>query len=147
MNKVHDLRAYLLKRVPDLGHSPERLLTFIENGKIETWQGGNLSHRLTMPLRVIITDFKGSADSLIIPIIEWLQVREPGFDPASTLSFESEIIDSETSDIMLSIQISERVIVKDKAGGGYDIEHVLPAIPWQMNPDAELEIDATDNRG
>lgn len=129
MNKATDLRHYLLRRVPDLAQDPERLLTFIDNGKVEFWPADNLDHVLRMPLRIIITDFKGHPDSLIIPVLEWINAKEEGFDAQNGLSFESEIIDSETIDIMLSIKINELVKVRDNDQGGYQIEHVIPPDP------------------
>lgn len=127
MNKLLDLRNHLLNRVPELKRGPDRLLTFIENGKIEFWQGENLSHFLHMPAKVIVTDWRGSADDLIIPILEWMREREPGRDPLESIGFDTEIISADKIDLMFTLQLKERVVVTESAAGnGYDIKHVLP---------------------
>ena len=136
MDKLHDLRDYLLRRIPELQRSPERLLTFVERGRIIFHHGGNYSHRYQIPVRVVITDWRGSVDDVTLPLLEWLLVREPGADPDNAIGFEAEIIDKETSDIAFTLEISERVIVTF-AEGERHIEHVLPDPPLQMNDGAE----------
>lgn len=145
MNKLTDLRNHLLNSVPALKRGADRLLTFIEDGKIEFWPGENLSHILHMPAKIIVTDWNGSADDIIVPVLEWMQIREPGRDPKESVGFEVEIINASTVDILLTVQLTERVIVK-KAENGYDIEHVLPPAPITMNADAELEVAVNDDR-
>jgi len=125
MNKLQDLRAWLTHRVPALARNPDQLLTFIEEGRIRFHAGGNLSHQYSMPVQVVVTDWRDSADTIILPVLEWLSVREPGFDPENTLSFDAEIIDKHTIDLSLRIQVTERVIVTTN-NGSQAIEHVLP---------------------
>lgn len=125
MNKLQDLRAWLTHRVPALARNPDQLLTFIDEGRIRFHAGSTLSHQYSMPVQVVVTDWRDSADDILLPILEWLRVREPGFDPDNTLSFDAEIIDKQTLDLSLRIQITERVIVTD-SDDGWQIQHVLP---------------------
>ena len=141
--KLQDLRAYLLARNPHLARNPEQLLTYVENGKISFHNGGqtgNYSHKYFMPATVAVTDFRGSADSIIIPVLEWLSVREPGHDPDETLSFSTNIIDSSTIDLILNIKITERVIVTFD-GTTRTIKHVLPAPPQQLGAPLEIHVN------
>jgi hypothetical protein len=142
MKKLEDLREYLLTNVPALGRDPDRLLTFIENGQILFYPGDNYSHRYLMPITIIVTDWAGSADEIVIPVLEWLAVREPGFDPQTAIRFDAEIIDKEKTDIQIQLQVTERVVVTFD-GATRTITHVLPPVPLQMNPDAEWMITAT----
>lgn len=139
MKKLADLRDYLLANVPELHKNPDKLVTFIEDGQIEYWRGGNLSHNYTLPVRVIITDFSGSVDSVVIPILAWLEYREPGADPENTISFEAELLSNNAFDLAITVNISERVIVT-ATEAGLGVEHVLPEPEMQMNPDAEWQI-------
>lgn len=148
MDKLNDLRGYLLAQIPQLERNPEQLLMYIENGKIRFHKSApqNYSHRYTMPLSIIITDWQGSVDPLVIALCQWLAVREPGFDPEETLSFECEIIAQDKIDVQFTLQISERVIVKyDATTNTQTIEHVLPEPELQMNPDAVLDMESLEN--
>ena len=93
----------------------------------------------TMPIRLIILDYAGDVDSVIIPLLTWLKVREPGMDPQNTISFEAELLNNNSFDLSITLNITERVIVKE-TDAGLDIEHVLPEAPLQMNDDAEWQV-------
>lgn len=142
MNKLHDLRAHLMARIPDLKRNPNQLLTFVEDGQITFHRGNGLSHRYSMPVRVIVTDWRYSADDLVLPILEWLALREPGMDEANTLSFETDIVDKSTLDIGFTVRITERVIVRDTPEGR-EIEHILPGPELTMNDGAEWTLDTS----
>lgn len=139
MRKLADLRAHVLANVQELKRNPDKLLTFIEDGNIEYWRGTNLTHSYTLPVRLIVTDYAGEVDNIIIPILSWLQVREPGMDPRNTISFEAELLNNNSYDISVTVNITERVIVKATAAG-LDVEHVLPEPELAMNEDAEWQI-------
>lgn len=141
MKKLAHLRQHLLDRLPNLKRNPEALLTFIEDGEIEFWRGEGLSHLYRIPARIIVTDYRGEADDIVIPVLEWLQIYEPGLDPTNTLRIEVEILNNKTIDLALTIRLTERVIVKDE-NGQRTIRHVLPEPEMQMNPGVEWEIDA-----
>lgn len=77
----------------------------------------------------------------MVPLLEWLLVREPGFNPETVITFDAEILNHESVDLALTINITERVIVSDNcATGKRVITHVLPPPPVTINCDAELQI-------
>lgn len=146
MKKLIDLRAHLLASVPGLKPNPDKLITFIEDGNIEFWEGDNLSHMYVMPIRLIVLDYAGDVDDIVIPILTWLKLREPGLNPTDTISFEAEMLNNNSFDLSISLNITERVIVKTTDSGN-DVEHVLPGAPLAMNPDAQWQVEAEDTRG
>ncbi len=145
MRKLVDLRNHILANVPELQQRPEKLLTFIEDGNIEYWQGTNLSHNYTLPVRIIVTDYCGDIDQLIVPILSWLSYREPGLEPKNTIRFEAEMLSNDSFDLSVTVNITERVIVT-ATQDGLQTEHVLPEPPMEMDPDAQWEI-ITDLHG
>jgi len=82
-----------------------------------------------------VTDYAGNVDDLVLPILSWLQVREPGHDPMNTIRFEAELLNNNSYDIAITVNVTERVIVK-ATEAGLDVEHVLPEAP--------MEIEATE---
>lgn len=148
MNKLNDLRNYLQKQIPQLARNPDQLLMFIENGKIRFHKSypQNYSHRYTMPISIIITDWQGSIDEVVIALCQWLSVREPGFDPEETLSFECEATAQDKMDIMFTVQVSERVIVTfDAETQTQTISHVLPEPELEMAADATLDMESLED--
>ncbi|MCC5811318.1 MAG: phage tail protein [Ectothiorhodospiraceae bacterium] len=139
MRKLTDLRDHLLNSVPELKRGPDRLLTFVEDGSIEFWRGDSLSHLYRIPVRVVVTDYRGSADDIVIPVLEWLRIREPGNDPRNSISFETEILSNDALDLSLTIQVTERVIVTDE-NGERSIHHVLPEPELRMDPGAAWQL-------
>lgn len=139
MKKLADLRAHILANVPELHKNPDKLVTFIEDGQIEYWKGANLSHNYTLPVRVIIINYTGSVDNIVVPILAWLSYREPGADPENAISFEAELLNNDSYDLAITVNITERVIVK-ATEAGLDVEHVLPEPEMEMNADAEWQI-------
>ncbi|WP_178081838.1 phage tail protein, partial [Pseudomonas sp. B6(2017)] len=52
MNKPESLRVHLLDRVPELRHNPDRLLIFIDNGKVRCTAAASLSFEYSYDLQV-----------------------------------------------------------------------------------------------
>lgn len=138
MKKLIDLRDHLLREVPALAGNPDQLLTYIENGKIAFSVGNNSSHKYSFQAVVVVTDWSNDADSIFIPILEWLAVREPGFNPDEALTFEADILSLDAIDIVIKLNLTERVIVKDHENGR-TITHVIPPAPMQFDQGASLQ--------
>ena len=139
MTKIEDLRNYLLQRVPQLARNPEQLLTFIENGQVIYHNGDNYTHKYKMPARIVVTDWRGNPDDLVIAILEWITIREPGHNPETVLNFDAQVVDNEAIDIAFKLEVSETVLVTWN-GETRTIEHVLPEPPAQINGGVDLEI-------
>lgn len=149
MKKPIDLRAHLTQWVPDLAANPDKLKVFIEKGAVATKVGASLSYQYAYTLQIVIINFAEPADVLVVPLLAWLQTNQPDLllDPVrreKALSFEVEIYNHEEIDIAISLDLTERVIVKPVLGG-YECEHVgepqLPdltgPVPWQSYLDGE----------
>lgn len=141
MKKLNDLRTYLLKRIPELERNPDQLTTAVHDGNIVFYRGPNYSHQYQAKISVVVTDWRGTADDFVLPVIEWMQVREPGMNPETAIRFETEIINRETIDLALTLEVTERVVVAFK-NGERTITHVLPEPELQMNEGATWVLHA-----
>ncbi len=150
MKKPADLRAHLARHVPSLARNPDKLHLIIDKGRLATKPGRSLSFEWRYTLQIIITDFPESPDVLAVPLLSWLEVNQPDLliDPeraSHAVDFEAEIIDHNTVDIGLTLELSERVVVH-QVPGGYECEHVgepqLDALDgprgWQVYLKGEL---------
>lgn len=145
MKKLQALRSHLLQAVPDLQRGPEKLLTFIEDGAIRFHRGPNYSHQYTMPARIIITDYRGEVDAVIIPLLEWISRFEPDADPEQAIQLEAEILNNQAYDLMLTVTLKERVVAKaDCEEGRIVAEHRMPEYEQEMCPATAWELYVRD---
>ena len=157
MKKPADLRAHLTRWVPDLAANPDKLHVFIEQGRVATKVGSGLGFEYHYTLQLIITDFAESADVLNVPLLVWLQTNQPDLlldterrDHA--IVFEAEIIDHDKIDIALTLELSERVLVRE-VPAGFECEHLgEPPLPdltgtpgWEVYLKGELIMTTIGN--
>ncbi|QZA52568.1 phage tail protein [Pseudomonas sp. 2hn] len=128
MNKPDSLREHLLAAVPGLARNPERLLMFIDSGKVRCTAAASLSFEYAYTLQIILTDFAGHPDSVMLPILGWLRVNQSELltnldKSADGLVFEADLLDRSKVDLSLTLPLTERVVVKRLDDGGFDVTH------------------------
>ncbi|WP_338724677.1 phage tail protein [Pseudomonas tolaasii] len=128
MNKPENLRAHLLATVSDFKHDPDRLLIFIDNGKVRCTSAASLSFEYSFDLQIILTDFASHPDSVILPILGWLSVNQPelldNLDKVMKgIQFEADILDKDKVDLSLTLPLTERVIVGKDDQGSVTVTH------------------------
>ncbi|WGO91830.1 phage tail protein [Pseudomonas viciae] len=128
MNKPESLRTHLLATIGELKHNPDRLLIFIDNGKIRCTAAASLSFEYSFDLQVILTDFAGHPDSVMLPVLGWLKVNQVDLlenlnKSAEGIQFEADILDNSKVDLSLTLPLTERVIVGEDADGKTTIRH------------------------
>ena len=134
MKKPESLRRHLETHIPELRSDPDRLHVRIESGAIATKPGSSLSFEWRYTLELLFTDVVNSPDTLIVPMLVWLQEHQPDLIADAerrykTLSFEAEPIDHKSIDIVFKLELTEAVVVS-KTPGGYRCEHIgEPAAP------------------
>ncbi|MGW8339892.1 phage tail protein [Xanthomonas axonopodis pv. khayae] len=133
MIKPASLRAHLVAALPDLARDADRLLVFIDAGSlVSTFQPG-LSFEYQYTLNLIVTDYAGHPDSVMLPLLEWVQVNQSellsNHARRGDIAFEADILANDAVDLSIKLPLTERVVVTAKDGGGYDITHAPePAI-------------------
>lgn len=127
MKKPETLRTLLLAAVPGLKTKPENLAMFVDKGRIAARAGGTLSLEYRYTLNIVVQDYAGAVNDIMIPILAWIADHQPdllqGNDP-EPFGFESELLDADTADVSIMIELSEAVRVTAKDGGGYDATHL-----------------------
>ncbi|UYF99330.1 phage tail protein [Halomonas sp. GD1P12] len=142
MIKLQSLRQHLLGAVAELRRNPECLHTFVNDGRIKFARGQNLSHQYTVDAQILITDYTGSLDTVMIPLLQWLNTYQPDLPEDEAVQIEAEILNNTHWDLALTVRLTERVVAKvDCDTGRIDTEHRMPAYPvdacpakrWQLN--------------
>lgn len=127
MRKADSLRQWLTAMLPDLKTHPDRLQIYVEGGQIGARQSRTPSFVYAYTLKVGIWDFAGDADKIMVPMLAWIEKEQPQLlrrSDSQPFSFEAELLDSEALDILISIDLTENVLVLPRAdGSGYDLQH------------------------
>lgn len=148
MQKLHLLRKHLINAVPHLKRDPERLLTFVEDGQIEFYRGPTLSHEYQYTAQLILTDYAGEVDAVIIPLLDWLSAYQPNADPAEAVSFEAELLNHQTVDLALRVRLTERVVAtRDCETGEIRAEHRAPYFAPPECPEVNWQLLIRDGLG
>ena len=132
MYKPASLRSHLTAAIPDLRQNPDKLLVFADEGHTVTAGTGSLSFEYRYQLTIIITDYAGDPDAIMVPLLAWVAVHQQSLlgNPElrnTGISFEVDFNNHETIDLSIKLQLTERVVVKQKEGGKLEITH--PAEP------------------
>lgn len=126
MKKPAALRAHLLSACPALEQNPDRLLVFVEKGHIAATYTPNLSFQYQYELELIVTDFAGGPERIMVPVMQWLTRHQPELlaNPATRgqIGFESDVLAGDLVDLSLKLTLTERVVIKSGAGGDLVLE-------------------------
>lgn len=116
MLKPASLRAALETALPELAANPDRLILYIDEGRIHSRYGDSLSFEYRYRLNLVLLDYAHHASAAIVPLLAWLRVNQPelGLNPDladGAVTFEAEILNHSSMDFAIRLQLSERVIV------------------------------------
>ena len=128
MNKPESLRAHLLVTVAGLQNNPDRLLIFIDNGKVRCTAAATLSFEYSYDLQIILTAFAGHPDSVMLPVLGWISINQPelleNYEKIQNgIQFEADILDKDKVDLGLTLRLTERVVVGTDAQGNTTVRH------------------------
>ena len=128
MLKPQQLRKALTDSVPLLQRNPDSLNVFIDSGRIVSTLATSLSFEYQYRLNMVITDYTGNIDLLIVPLLEWLRVNEPDImatkdKQQNGFTFKADVISDTASDISIDLQLTERVIIR-RVGDELHVEHI-----------------------
>lgn len=116
MLKPGHLHAHLLAASPELRTNPDKVIVLVKSGQIVAAAAGSLSFEYRYTLNIVLLDYSGHADALIVPVLEWLQTHQIElFDNPDlrekSFRFEAEFLNKHTVDLSLELDLTERVIV------------------------------------
>ncbi|TDS93414.1 phage tail protein [Erwinia rhapontici] len=154
MLKSELLRAAIVAHNPFFKQEPDRLEVYVTKGNILASGTASPSFAYKYELNVLAMDYPGDLDDLAIPLLQWaLEYQsELLFNPArreNGISFDAEILNNGTADILFVINASENVIVtRDAAGVLSAVHRTEPKRPDEMIGDWKnlLAVDQHGNQ-
>jgi|AntDeeMetagen285_2_1112576.scaffolds.fasta_scaffold01977_10 hypothetical protein len=144
MKKLTSLRQYLIDACPALQRDPDQLITLIDSGSVRFHVGESLSHLYDFRASVILTEFGADVDTVTLPLLHWLSIYQPDLQPEEAITFESEILKNDKIDLLITVQLTERVTVAQNEDGHYvATHHEDPREIYEYGP-TPWDLHATD---
>lgn len=149
MYKPNSLRAHLTAVSAELRQNPDKLLTFADGGNMVATGTASLSFEYRYKFNIIITDYSGSEDALMVPLLAWVQVHQRDLlDNAELrktgISFDVDYNNSESIDLAITLALTERVIVKPAGAGRLEVLHLAEPQPTPTYTDVFWQAFAGD---
>lgn len=150
MKKPNSLRDHLLSAIRELNRDPDRMLIFVDEGKIRCTMSSGLSFEYEYKLNLLLTDYAGELDAVMIPLFDWIRTNQPELmanldKNKDSFKFEAVLQNNDAVDLELSIPLTERVIVKRLDDGTLDIK--FPDEPQYTRAEAAQPYRLLDKQG
>ena len=66
----------MLNAVTELQRDPDRMLIFTNQGNIRCTLANGLSFEYVYDLEFVLTEFSGSLDAVMIPLLDWIRINQ-----------------------------------------------------------------------
>jgi len=127
MHKPDHLRAHLTQALPELARHPDKLLLFVDEGNLIATGAPGLAFEYRYTLTLILTDYTGSPDAVMVPLLDWLHVHQSELlmnpDRRDGIRFEADILANNQVDLQIQLPLTERVGVQQTAPGEFTTTH------------------------
>ncbi len=136
MKKPDGLRRLLLATA--LKGQAEKLATFIDRGHVTCRRAGGLAFEYGYTLNIVVQGYTGSVDDLMIPILAWVAEQQPDLldrEPYQPFTFESELLDANTADVSIDLELTERVLVTRTGQSSFESRHLDEPLLTDAFPD------------
>jgi len=150
MYKPDRLRAHLTAVSAELRQNPDKLLIFAEGGNTVAIGTASLSFKYRYKLNIIITDYSGSEDALMVPLLAWVQVHQRDLLDHPELrktgiGFEVDYNNHTSMDLAITLALTERVVVKQAGAGRLEVLHLAEPQPTPAYSDEFWQAYAGDS--
>ncbi|EMB4111291.1 phage tail protein [Serratia nevei] len=144
MLKPQQLRAELTSCLPWLQRSPESLKVRVLQGSVAATLATSLSHEYRYTLNLLFLDYADDLDLIMVPIQAWLRENQPDIMATEEkrrtgCTFETDFNNDGSYDFSVSLQLTERVLVKEQGDGALHVEHLPePPLPEDVTRPMQL---------
>lgn len=144
MLKPQQLRAELTNCLQWLQRNPGNLQVRVGRGSVAATLATSLSHEYRYTLNLLFLDYTGDLDLIMVPIQAWLRENQPDIMATEEkrrtgCTFETDFNNDGSYDFSVSLQLTERVVVKEQDGGVLHVKH-LPEPPLPENVTRPMQL-------
>lgn len=126
MEKPKTLRAAIEAALPEFKRDPARLKVWIEDGAGMSRQTPSLAFGFRYRLNVMLEEATSDIALVALAIFRWLRVNQPDLmaPGAAGFSFDADILDNKSWDILIQLELTENVTVAPREGGGWELNYL-----------------------
>ena len=146
MKKPASLRAAIEAAVPEIRNEGDRLKLWIEDGAVRARQTENHGFAFEYPLSVLVEETATDIAIIVHAITRWIRANQPNLmagGSGDSFSFETDILDNSTADILFTLKLTENVAVTPIEDGSWTIDYLAEPNPLFTD---EVEVAATVGR-
>ena len=115
MTRIESLRKHILNS--GLGITPDNLATYIEDGTVTSHPSAENKHfNLSYSIKIGVDHFSTDIPALVLMVLLWLHDEYPTHSE-NPISFETEIIDSDSAQVVLTIPMQDTYHVEELENG------------------------------
>lgn len=146
MQKMKSLCKVLNDAVPQLVNNPGMMRIFVDEGNIDTRLAASLSYEKKYTLNVIVSGFVGEPDLIFVPVVAWLRENQPDICTLDDgrkkgYRFRVDIKEADNIDVTISLQLTERTLVREENGALHVSYAPEPPQPEPVTRPTELYIN------
>ncbi|WP_395302207.1 phage tail protein [Enterobacter mori] len=146
MHKLKSLRQALIDAIPQLNAHPERLQMSVGSGNIDARLASSLSFEKRYVLNAKVSGFTGDSEGFFVPVLAWLRENQPDIftlDEGHKNGYTFAIVlnDDDTTDISISVQVTERILVSQEQCALHATYSPEPPLPEPVTRPKELYIN------
>ncbi|MDR7101470.1 phage tail protein [Croceicoccus sp. BE223] len=132
MEKPASLRAAITAVLPDLGRDSDRLKIWLDEGRIRSPMTASRAFSWEYKLHLVVTDYTDHPSIIFLAVNDWLRTNQPDVLAAGAgrgYSFNADILDDTTIDLVVELDLTEQVVLVPREGGGFDLQHLSEPDP------------------
>ena len=104
--------------MPYVARNPEMMRIFIDDGQRASTLAASLSFENQYTLNVVVTDFTGDIELLLVPIQAWLRIHQADIMTTDEgrkkgFTYFADINSNDSADISISLMLTERTFVRE----------------------------------
>ena len=141
MEKLQKLRAHLLAEVPELQSRPDSVYVYAEQGTTISYAGdANENFKLAYTASILFENTTLNIGELSYILLRFLAKHQPTQTNNEPLRWHAEILSKSHTDVRVSVDLTETVIVKNVSDHGHEAGNLALTVEHQPlgPPQAEL---------
>ncbi|WP_395490328.1 phage tail protein [Cedecea davisae] len=128
MHKQASLKKVLTEAVPGVATNPSMMRIFADEGSIDATIAASLSFVKRYTLNVIVTDYTGDIDYILVPVLKWVRTHQSDIMTTTEgqkrgFTWFADINNDSSIDISISLRLTERTIVRETDDGALHVSY------------------------
>lgn len=128
MHKQASLKKVLTEAVPGVATNPSMMRIFADEGSIDATIAASLSFVKRYTLNVIVTDYTGNIDYILVPVLKWVRTHQSDIMTTTEgqkrgFTWFADINNDSSIDISISLRLTERTIVREADDGALHVSY------------------------